>query len=208
MMLENRKLVIFDFDGVLADTEEFCYKIHKDFNGNLTWEKFQSFGVGNFHEGMGKAVLEEAYIVPPDFYKLYEKNLSVISIHDILRETVLLLKDKYILSIISSTSSPYISKFLEKENILYYFDDILGHEIHTSKVIKINTLLKKYKTSPESVVFITDTLGDILEANECNVRSIAVTWGLHERKTLEKGNPIAIINDPSELLGTIEGMLK
>ena len=205
---KNKKLVIFDFDGVLADTEEFCYKIHKDFNGTLTWEKFQSFGVGNFHEGMGKAVQEEAYIVPPDFYTLYEKNLSVISIHDILRDTVLLLKDKYRLSVISSTSSPYISKFLEKENILDCFDDILGHEIHTSKVVKINTLLKKYKTSPEGAVFVTDTLGDILEANECNVRSIGVTWGLHERKTLEKGNPIAIINDPSELLGTIEGVLK
>jgi phosphoglycolate phosphatase len=208
MSLENKKLVIFDFDGVLADTEEFCFKIHKDFNGNLTWEKFQGFADGNFHEGMDKAVKEEAYIIPPDFYKLYEKNISVITIHDIIRDTIFQLKGKYILSIISSTSSSYISIFLKKEKVLDCFSDILGHDVHTSKIVKMNNLLEKYKINPKEAIFITDSLGDILEANECNINSIGVTWGIHERKTLERGNPIAIINDPRNLLETIQNVLK
>jgi beta-phosphoglucomutase-like phosphatase (HAD superfamily) len=37
--LKNFHTIVFDFDGVLADTEEFCYKIHKDVNKTLTWKE-------------------------------------------------------------------------------------------------------------------------------------------------------------------------
>lgn len=80
--------------------------------------------------------------------------------------------------------------------------------MHGSKIIKINSILKKYNIEPNDTVFITDTLGDIKEAKECGVKSIAVTWGLHDRETLEKGNPVAIIDDPRELLRVIEKVLK
>ncbi|MFZ3015756.1 MAG: HAD hydrolase-like protein, partial [Minisyncoccia bacterium] len=61
---------------------------------------------------------------------------------------------------------------------------------------------------PKDVVFITDSLGDILEGNECGVKSIGVTWGLHGRETLKKGNPVAIIDDPRDLEGVINNVLK
>ena len=207
MNLENKKLVIFDFDGVLANTEECSYKIHKNINGDLTWERFQSFADGNFHEIMEKAV-EEGYLIPTNYYDLYNDHLLTINIHDILKETILQLKNTYRLAIVSSTRSSNIADFLEKEKVLNYFDDILGHDIHASKVIKINNLLQKYNVEPGNTVLITDSLGDILEANECNVRSVAVTWGLHTRKTLEKGNPAIIIDEPSILLKTVSDMLK
>lgn len=203
-----KKLVIFDFDGVLADTEDFCYKIHKDVNGNLTWEKFQGFAEGNFHDGMGKAIREEGYVRPPDFYKKYGQNLSCISIHDVIRESVLHLKDKYKLAVVSSSEGSYISDFLKKERIFDYFEDILGHDIDTSKVVKINMLLEKHKINSLDAVLVTDTLGDVLEATKCGVKSIGVTWGLHEKEVLEKGNPVAIVDDPRELVETVQNVLK
>ena len=209
MKNEIKKLVIFDFDGVLAETEKLAYKIHKDFNGNITWENFQGFADGNFHEGMDNAIKEGTPIIPfPDYYKRYEEGLETIGINDILRDTITKLDLEFRLAIVSSTGSQYISKFLEKENILNYFDDIMGHEIHTSKVIKINTLLEKYKVFPDDAIFITDTLGDILEAHKCEVKSIAVTWGLHKRESLKKGNPSMVLDDPRDLLEAIQNMLK
>lgn len=199
-----RKLVIFDFDGVLVDTEELCYKIHKDVNGNLTWEQFQGFSEGNFHEGMKKAVREDSYIIPHNFFELYEKGLSEINIHDILRDAVLHLKDKYKLAIISACGSSFISNSLEKENLTKCFSDILGFDVHTNKSVKIKSLLKKYNIAPEDAVYITDTLGDILEGNECGIKSIGVTWGLHNKETLSRGNPVSIIDDPRDLLKAIQ----
>jgi phosphoglycolate phosphatase len=85
---------------------------------------------------------------------------------------------------------------------------VLGYDFHTSKVVKINYLLDKYKISPENSVFITDTLGDVREANECNVKSIGVTWGLHKEDTLKMGNPEKIIENPIDLFDAIEEILK
>ena len=51
-------------------------------------------------------------------------------------------------------------------------------------------------------------MGDIIEAEKCGVRSIGVTWGLHGRETLEKGNPVTIIDDPRDLENAINNVLK
>ena len=203
-----KKLVIFDFDGVLADTIRFCYKIHKDINASLTWEKFQGFSDGNFIEGIRKSVEEESYIIPKNFYEFYEKNLYTINIHENLRAVVLRLKNQYNLSIISSTNGSYISNFLKKEKALGYFGDILGSDAHMSKVVKINTLLEKYKIKPKDAVFITDTTGDIMEARKCGVQSITVAWGLHSKDALLREKPFALVNTPQELEEKIEEFLK
>jgi phosphoglycolate phosphatase len=205
---KDKKLVIFDFDGVLANTIEFSYKLHKDINKGLTWEKFSSFSYGNFHEGMGKAVKEEGHKIPENFREEYEKKLLTLSTEDILHDTVLKLADKYKLSVVSSTTSEYVKKFLQQENLLECFSDILGADIHTSKVIKTNSLLEKYHLNGSDAVYITDTLGDIKEARECGVVSIAVLWGHHTKETLSKGNPVTIVENPQDLIGAIENVLK
>ncbi len=204
---ENKKLVMFDFDGVLVNTLPMAYQIHKDRNNHLTWERFQDFSNGNFVEGIGEAITLGEHVVPDNFHDEYQKNLLTFTIHDILNDTILSLADRYILTVVSSSRSSFIQEFLQKENLAESFTDILGVDIHPSKVFKINSLLDKYNLKSEDAVFITDTLGDVREANECNVASIGVTWGLHDRQTLEKGNPKAVIDNPPELLGTIERIL-
>lgn len=202
------KLIIFDFDGVLADTEEFCYKIHKDVNKTLTWKEWQSFCDGNFIDGIINASKNGPYIVPSDFTERYKNEIEKINVHEALHEAILSLKINYQVAIVSSTSGNLISNFLKKENLFDYFSDILGVEVDANKTTKINSLLKKYNLKPNDTIFVTDTLGDILEAKKSNVKSIGVTWGLHERKNLEKGNPVFIIDDPRDLENVIESVLK
>ncbi len=208
MNKENKKLVIFDFDGVLVNTLEFSFDEHKKLNNSLTWKKFQDFSNGNFRSGIGKAVAEDNYIIPDNWDDLYTKNIEDITISDILNKTITELSIKYILTIVSSSSTKVINKFLEKEKITEIFSDILGADINSNKTVKINSLLRKYNILPSDIVFITDSLGDILEANESGINSIGVTWGIHSKENLEKGSPITIIDDPRLLLNTIENVLK
>ncbi len=206
--MDKKKIVMFDFDGVLVNTLDFSYKIHKINNKDFTWERFQDFSNGNFHEGFQRVLDEENFILIDDFYGHYKKELDLLSIQDIICSTIRDLASKYTLVIISSTTSHVIKEFIEKENLSSYFDDILGHDVHISKVLKIKKVLEKYKVDPKDSVFITDTLGDIKEAGECNIASIAVTWGLHPRRTLEKGKPAFIIEDPMYLIETVKKVLK
>lgn len=41
------KAIIFDFDGIIHDTFELAYEIHKQFNPENTREKYRSYFDGN-----------------------------------------------------------------------------------------------------------------------------------------------------------------
>lgn len=109
------------------------------------------------------------------------------------------------LYIISSTKENSIEKFLN-HNGLNYFDEILGRDFHKSKVKKFKFLLKKYNLNPNEIVFVSDTLGDILEAKKVNVKTIAVDYGFHDIERLSKGNPFKIVSNFEELLEVIRNM--
>jgi len=149
---------------------------------------------------------ENKKLVMFDFYGVLIN--TELAVTDVLRDLIKFLSQKYILVIVSSSYSESINLFLKKENIKDYFSDVLGADIHRDKRIKIKSILDKYNIKSENAVFITDSLGDILEVNECKVNSIGVTWGIHDREILKKGNPAMIIDDPRDLLEAIQNVLK
>jgi phosphoglycolate phosphatase len=193
------KLILFDFDGVLIHTHIVCYEIHKELNPNLKYEFFQSLSHGNFPELYRKAENEKKIIHNPNFRSIYMDRLSGLRMPEELKKIIIKLSEKYSLFIISSTASDRIRPFLEKELIVDKFKMILGSDAHTSKIKKIKKLLADYKLLPKDVIYITDTTGDIMEARECGVQSIAVTWGLHDEDSLLQEKPFALVNTPKEL---------
>lgn len=207
--MEKKKLVMFDFDGVLINTQHFWYQLHKSANEGLTWEKFSEMSNGNFIEKQKELKENGEYNWPKDYEESFDNALHrEFSVQDILHDTILYLKDHYQMAIVSSASNKILNKFLKKENLDTCFDDILGYEDHSSKVIKINGLLEKYNIEKNNAVLITDTLGDVREANDSGVYSIGVLWGLHTEDILKQGNPAKIIANPNELLGAIKDVLK
>lgn len=202
---KNKKLVIFDFDGVLVDTLIMHYKISHKINKKMSLDSFKSIFDGNIYESLKKSSDIKQH---PKFFEIYDKQSRNLEIPEIMKNLIFELNKNYNLIIVSSTPSSLILKILNQENIENYFSDIFGADIHTDKIVKIEMALKKYGIEPNNAIFITDTLGDIKEAEKCRVKSIAVTWGFHERETLEKGNPTVIIDDPRDLLETIQNVLK
>lgn len=74
----------------------------------------------------------------------------------------------------------------------------MGADVHKSKAEKFRMLFKHFGEGTR-YVFITDTLGDLREAEKVGVQGIGVTWGFHPRARLERGNPWAIVGTPKEL---------
>lgn len=200
---------MFDFDGVLINTIQFWFRLHKSANETLTWEQFSDMSNGNFIVKQNELHKEGKYNWPTDYEQSYDEALEKeFTIEDILHDTVLDLADEYHLSIVSSASNKVITKFLQKQNLEGCFHEILGYEDHHSKVVKIKSLLEKYSINSKDAVLITDTLGDVSEANDASVKSIGVTWGLHKEDTLRQGNPTKIIDNPLDLVIAIENVLK
>lgn len=206
--MENKKLIIFDFDGVLVNTADFWFQIHKEANADFTYEKMSILNYGNFLHTYDNLLSTNKHVQPKDPEVKYIEALNtVFSIEDILHDAILKLANDYTLCICSSASAKIISDFIAKENLQGCFADILGYEAHSSKIVKINSLLEKYKVENKDTIFITDTLGDVLEGKECGVNLLGVTWGIHKREILERGSPAFIIDSPVDLLPAIGKML-
>ena len=202
----NKKLVLFDFDGVLVDTLNIYHTISSEVNPDLSIEEYKTFFEGNIYDSLRKDGNKTNR--HPNFQERVQDYIREMVIPILLKDILINLSQNYILFIVSSTPSSDLKQILQRENSLEYFTGILGSDVHTSKVVKNKMILEKYGVSPENAVFITDTLGDIKEARQCGIESIAVTWGFHDRERLEKGNPSHIIDNPEDLIQAIENMLK
>lgn len=193
------KALIFDFDWVIHDTFDFHVKnIWEHFKIDFKGEKLKDMQNWNIF----KAELPDAIIKM--WWEWYHKHISDdyinLEIKDNIIQTLIKLKEEYLLYIISSWSEKVINWVLNKNNLNYIFQDKLCYEFHESKVYKFNYIFDKYKLTKNDCLFITDTLWDIIEANEVWLKTIAVDFGYHERERLEKWNPYKIISDFSELL--------
>ncbi len=125
-----------------------------------------------------------------------------------MKELVQKFAPDHLLFVISAGGKDTISRALEAENILEHFHDVVGDPPEDSKEHKIKTILATFNLSPDKTVFITDTSTDILEANNAGIKSIGVTWGLHDQELLATNNPHKIVNDAAELEETIKELLQ
>src|SRR6185437_12463494 len=112
-----------------------------------------------------------------------------------VKEAIPKLTKDFKLFIISSTIDENIEYFLHLGDLTSFFTKILGSATHSSKEVKMKMILSEESLKPDECIFITDTIGDILEARNLNVKTIAVTWGFHERNCLEKESPYKIVDN-------------
>jgi phosphoglycolate phosphatase len=200
------KLFLFDFDGVLVDSlglyeksvnvclerigmppiasrEEFLDLFEENFYGAIAK---RGVDVGEF-------MLAIKAVTPTLDYSVTRPFSDLIPV---LAE----LKKRHGLVIISSNSSFAIRLMLAKFGFDPYFDDILGADFNFSKIKKILYAKGHYGTNGGHTFYVCDTAGDVREAREAGVKTVAVTWGWHPRERLERAGPDAFIEKPEDLL--------
>ena len=197
-------VLLFDFDGVIADTFSFCYRIMQARDG-ISEDEYRARFEGNINDAPKKP-LQNPLAKPFDFFGQYHPELMACQPNEEMVKVVKELARTHTLIIISSTISSSIIQFLEMQGLATFFKEVLGNDVEKSKVKKISGVLERYHIAPTETVFITDTLGDIKEARACGVASIAVTWGYHPVETLEKGSPYKIIDHPNKIIEVIQSM--
>ncbi len=197
-----KKLVLFDFDGVLVDSVDIAFQIHKKEDVNVTPEIHSRMSEGNFFEEAGK--MPYIKLLPKEeFMARYTPMLLEKQPIEGMPELIRALHAECGFYVVSSAFENAIRDFLEQHALAGYFKEIMGAETHKLKSEKFRMIFKKENIPPADAVLITDTLGDIREANEVGLASVAFTAGLHSRELLEKGEPWAIADTAPEMLTAI-----
>lgn len=202
--MKKTKAVIFDFDGVIADTMKFHQEhLKKYLDISISKKEYQDWQRGNVYDGENKVSGKKLI----EYFKMIEKDHYEVKPFDGVVDLLKKLSENYSFFIITSSSDVNIINFLKKESVFDCFTEILGVEFDKSKIVKFNYILDKYNLKKDNVLFVTDTLGDVLEANKVGLRSVAVTWGFHDREILEEAEPFAYADDVEELFEIISSNL-
>jgi phosphoglycolate phosphatase len=201
-----KSLFLFDFDGVLADSLDLyadavtrCLdRIGMPFEKGR--EDYLTLFDGNYYESLAARGIDlvafaqaTKEIFPAIDYDTMKPFSGLAPVLDALR------KD-HLLAVVSSNGSRTIQKMLARFGFDPYFKEILGYDFLFSKKEKIDYAVEKYGILREMAFYIGDTCGDILEARAAGVRSVAVTWGWHDRERLLAVGPDYVIDTPEGLL--------
>jgi phosphoglycolate phosphatase len=101
-----------------------------------------------------------------------------------------------------------VGDYLVNNGIQDLFDRALFKEDGLLKVEKLRMLETKYDATPATSVFVTDTVGDVLEGHKAGLKVIAVTFGYHNRARLAKAAPEALVDSWPELVALLQDSVR
>ncbi len=202
----EKKIIVFDLDGVLHDTIQFVRENLANIYHGFTEETHKELMNGNFHEEIKKVLLpkkEETEKDATDRRLKFEKRKSEAPLYPGAQEFLKELHAAGYTLVLNTSAWDRTSRpLLDKVGITDLFDFIATAEMSKSKVEKFGIIAKNYAVQNNDLIFITDTVGDIREADEAGVPTIAVTWGGHNRDYLTREkheNLIAIVDSFDDL---------
>ncbi len=209
-----KKIIIFDFDGTLANTNEISYNIYvtmcERYNVPvLTKDELKELKQLPVKERLKKinVPLRRVPKLLRESWTLYYDHMESVSYFDGIEAVLTRLSDLGLkLVILSSNDRKNIERFLSFQTV-QPFETIYDKAKALKKDKVLKKLLKKERMSLAEALYIGDELRDVDACVRMGMDIVAVTWGLDEKEILQKHNPGPVVDTPQALLESIENYL-
>lgn len=204
-----RNLIVFDFDGTIADVEDLMldiYSIVAEKNGwpKLTKGKIATLKSGGAREAM--RMLGVKFWQLPKLLNIgrteYKKRSSEVKLFPNAITVLDKLAEQNDLYILSSNDQKTVKKILKNNNVNTKIEVLHGSPLFgKDKVLKRLIKIKKYKAS--SAWMIGDEIRDIEAGKKSKMKTIGVAWGLQGEIGLKKVNADYMAYNFNEVLEII-----
>ncbi len=198
--MPNYKLLLFDMDGTIADTDEMVYlsfvELYKRYGNGFSrpWEETMYFSGPPIRETLLKEFpnvnqeeVLKAFVEISD--PLYEKTLKIFP-HE--KETLEYLYNKgYKMGVVTNKATYKAKEVLVMLGVNKYFEVVIGREdVVNGKPSGegILTAMNRLGFKKEETLYLGDNDIDYLTAKDAGVDCLLVSWGPRELKLLDKAN--------------------
>jgi len=201
------KLILFDFDGTLADTFEAGFRIFQELAtewGCRTIDRsdlpalraMRPLELMRFLNLPLKKIAPMARRWSAELQKQIDDVAPFPGIQEALHQ---LTTAGFRLGILTSNTQSNVSRFLANHD-LEAFEFIRSSSRFLGKAREIRALLKKHRLHPTEVMLVGDETRDIQAARQAGIPVTAVSWGYAHRSALADLQPDLLVNTPTELL--------
>jgi phosphoglycolate phosphatase len=187
-----KKLIIFDFDGTLADVESLGIKIYNDLAAEFHYDPITESELPGLKQIGAKQFIKQKigfrpWAIPKIIrrgLREYKKQISKVILFPGVTNIIPALKERGIrVGILSSNDPTTIQEVLKRYNVEV---DFINQSSLFGKASKLKKILRKEMVTVENALYIGDELRDVEACKKINLDIIAVSWGLNSKESLEK----------------------
>jgi phosphoglycolate phosphatase len=201
------KLVVFDFDGTLADSLGGMVRIFNHLAAELGHKPVEDVAAARTmttrqflkHHGISfwrlprlvrryRALAAEDADATKMFAGLPE---ALASLH----------AGGSRLGVLSSNSEENIRRSLHANGVEELFGFVVGYPKLFGKGRALKRILRAERVARSDVLYVGDEVRDVEAARKAGVTSAAVTWGVHAESLLRANRPDHVVAEPRELMG-------
>jgi phosphoglycolate phosphatase len=204
------KLLIFDFDGTIADTLDagvtILNKLAVEFGFRplhpKDLERVRDMRTRQLMKFLGIPARKMSRIARRGSEELYACIHSIQPLPgmpEALRELQTL---GFALGIITSNTEVNVQIFLRSHG-LDLFDFVRCSSKLLGKARMIRSVIRRQHVRAADILFVGDETRDIEAAKKAGIRIAAVTWGYNSRRSLEAMKPDFVFESPKELVAML-----
>jgi phosphoglycolate phosphatase-like HAD superfamily hydrolase len=205
-------LILFDFDGVLADTLGDMIQFGQEACDELGVAHIVTTDDLNLLEVMSLAEYGRQLEVPKDLIDDFVSRCLTRFIHkphppkifDGMAQVVEKLSAGHVIGIVTGNVTSVVENFLLENGTRQSVRAIFALDQPGSKSEKILRAKSQLAGNTTEVYYIGDSVSDIQAARETSLKSIAVSWGHQSIEKLTRAKPDYFVQSPQELLEVFE----
>ena len=207
------KVIIFDFDGTIADTYDAIVEITNGLSSEFGYQPVEASELAQLKNMSSQEIIKQSKLSIfkiPFLLKRVKEDLAekIGQLKPIpgIASSLLELQQGYRLGIITSNSQENVVSFLINNGLLSLFDFIYSGTTLFGKHRVIQKALKQHKITADSVLYVGDETRDIIAAQKSKIKMVAVGWGFNSALVLSQYHPDFLIEQPPELLKVVDSL--
>ena len=211
LMIPDRKYVIFDFDGTIADTLELAFPIYNRIAPEYSVQQVSRQELELLRSRKLQDVMKSYGLSRLRLLSLLLRMRKEMSLHiagaGMIRGMGDSLKEignaGFRLGILTSNSRKNVIHFLQHHSLSGIIDFVYSGNNFFGKEMVIRRMLERENIARDSVVYVGDETRDIEASRAAGIPVIAVSWGLNRRELLASLSPDQIADIPQELPASV-----